>query len=86
MIRYIGDPSYGSPLGVSGIAASSLIAGRDFLSLTPAPPPFSGMNSTPAVSSAVRIAAVAFSETARRPRSKSTIVESPSPAVVASLP
>ena len=50
--------SAGSPLVdeeiVSGIALQRT---RYFLSLTPAPPPFSGMNSTPAASRALRIAA-----------------------------
>jgi hypothetical protein len=41
----------------------------------PAPPPFLSMNSIPAASRALRIAAIASGETARRFRSKSSIVE-----------
>lgn len=51
---------------------------------TPAPPPFSAMNSTPAASSAARIAATAWSETVRRSRSKSITVDCPRPAAFAS--
>ena len=50
---------------------------------TPCPPPFSSMNSTPALSRARCILAIASSDTVRRSRSKSTTVDKPIFAAVA---
>jgi hypothetical protein len=55
-----------------------------FLSRTPGPPPFSSMNSTPARSSALRMALCVSGGIERLIFSKSTIVDSPSPAAWAS--
>jgi hypothetical protein len=57
---------------------------RGFRAHSPSRPPFSSMNSIPARSSAVRSALTASSETCRRSFSKSTTVESPNPAALAS--
>ena len=56
-----------------------------FFSLTPGPSPFSSTKITPAFSRAVRIAAIASAETDRRARSKSTTVDNPSDADLASF-
>src|SRR5277367_3214785 len=67
---------------------SALLTGHfaAFLSLTPGPSPFSSTKITPADSRAARMAAIAFFETARRLRSKSTTVDRPNPADSASFP
>jgi hypothetical protein len=67
---------------VGGGFQDGFVTASPFRSLTPGSPPF--VNSTPAASRAVRMAWIASSETARRDRSKSTTVESPSEALEAS--
>lgn len=69
------------------VAAAPYPPSAFFASRTPAPPPgSSGMNSTPFRSRAARISATALSETCRRCFSRSTIVDKPTLASVASWP
>jgi hypothetical protein len=56
-----------------------------FLNRTPGPPPFSGMNSTPAASMADRIAERLLATGTERPASKLRTVDSPTLASAASL-